>query len=190
MPGASTGAGAFIASLMGNVGGGDLQTAVVNALRRSLDNFHVPSVPPDLGATGFAALDANGQAAACAMTMNGPFGSGHTVADTGMLLAASPSAPAGISGAFLTPMIATEGGTVALAGAGTGGPNGSAAMAYALLKKAAGQNLARPGDLRSTGLAPFATVNTIACQNGLCVALPDPGGSGLGSSVDQPLASN
>jgi hypothetical protein len=28
------------------------------------------------------------------------------------------------------------------------------------------------------------TVNAIACQNGLCVALPDPGGSGLGARVD------
>jgi gamma-glutamyltranspeptidase/glutathione hydrolase len=79
---------------------------------------------------------------------------------------------------------------VTLAGAGSGGPNGSGAMVYALLKRRSGGGVMRPGDLRSTGLAPFATVNTIACQDGLCVALPDPGGSGLGSSVDQPIASN
>jgi gamma-glutamyltranspeptidase/glutathione hydrolase len=190
MPGASTGAGAFIASLLSGAGGGDLSTSVMNGLHHALDNFHVQSVPPDLGSTGFAALDANGQAAACAMTMNGPFGSGHTAGDTGMLLAASPTAPAGIAGAFLTPMMAIDGASVALAGAGSGGPNGSAAMAYAVLKRSAGQSVSRPGDLRSTGLAPFATVNTIACQDGLCVALPDPGGNGLGASAPQPVASN
>jgi gamma-glutamyltranspeptidase/glutathione hydrolase len=190
MPGASTGAGAFIASVLSNAGGGAPDAAATNGLRRALDSFHVQAVPPDLGATGFAALDANGQAAACAMTLNGPFGSGHS-ADAGMVLAASPASPAGISGAFLTPMIVTDAGNqVTLAGAGSGGPNGTAAMAYALLKRASGAGIMRPGDLRSTGLAPFATVNTIACQDSLCVALPDPGGSGLGSSVDQPVASN
>ncbi len=190
MPGPSTGAGVFIASLISNAGTGDPQTASVNALRRALDAFHIQSVPPDLGATGFAALDANGQAAACAVTLNGPFGSGHS-ADAGMVLAASPATPAGISGAFLTPMIVLDSSNrVTLAGAGAGGPNGSAAMAYALLRRRSGAGVMRPGDLRSTGLAPFATINTIACRDGLCVALPDPGGSGLGSSVDQPIASN
>ena len=190
MPGTATGAGAFIAAVLSNAGSGAPEVAAVNGLRRALDSFHVQSVPPDLGATGFAALDADGQAAACAVTLNGPFGSGHS-ADAGMVLAASPAQPAGISGAFLTPMIVTDAaGQVALAGAGAGGPNGSGAIAYALLKRASGAAIMRPGDLRSTGLAPFATVNIIACQNGLCVALPDPGGSGLGSSVDQPVASN
>ena len=184
-PGAATGAGAFIASLLAGATGANLETSVVNGLRRALDNFKVTSVPPDLGATGFAALDANGQAAACAVTLNGAFGSGHTAGDTGVVLAASPTSPAGISGAFLTPMIAADGNSVVLAGAGAGGPNGSAAIAYALLKRAAGQSLARPGDLRSTGLAPFATVNTIACQDDLCVALPDPGGNGLGATVGE-----
>ena len=58
-------------------------------------------------------------------------------------------------------------------------------MIYALMRLATGQSLMRPGDLRSTGLAQLATVNAIAC-NGLCVALPDPGGNGLGSSVGDP----
>jgi len=190
MPGVSTGAGAFIANVLSNAGGGAPDAAAVNGLHRALASFHVQSVPPDLGATGFAALDANGQTVACAVTINGPFGSGRS-ADAGMVLAASPSQAAGISSAFLTPMIVTDSANVVtLTGAGSGGPNGSAAMAYALLRRASGAGIMRPGDLRSTGLAPFATVNTIACQDGLCVALPDPGGSGLGSSVDQPVASN
>lgn len=190
MPGSGTGAGAFIASVIGGIGGGEPSAATVAALRHALAGFNIQSVPPDLGATGFAALDATGQAAACAMTLNGPFGSGHTAGDTGVALAASPSAPAGISSAFLAPVIATDaGGNVALAGAGSGGPNGTGGMVYALLRLANGQSLGRPGDLRSTGLAPFATVNVITCNNGLCVALPDPGGNGLGATVGDPVTS-
>ena len=57
---------------------------------------------------------------------------------------------------------------------GAGGPNGTAAIAYALLKLASGQQIGRPADMRSTGAAPMVTVNVISCQN-VCVALPDPG---------------
>ena len=188
VPGPTTGAGTFSASVLNGIcTNRDLAAATVTAVRRALAGFNIQSVPPDLGATGFAAFDANGQAAACAMTMNGPFGSGHSAGDTGVTLAASPSTPVGISAAFLTPMIATDGnGQVVLAGAGSGGPNGTGAIVYALLRLATGQTLARPGDLLSTGLAPMATVNAITCSNGLCVALPDPGGNGLGTTVDDP----
>jgi gamma-glutamyltranspeptidase/glutathione hydrolase len=145
-------------------------------------------VPPDLGATGFAALDANGEAAACAVTMNAPFGAGKSAADSGVTFAATPASPSGISGAFLTPIIgADRSGQVVLAGAGSGGPNGSGAIVYAFLRLAMGQPLGRPGDMRSTGLAPSVTANVITCQNGLCVGLPDPGGNGLGARVgDRP----
>lgn len=187
IPGPSTGAGAFSDRVLTGVRGNDLAAATVTAVRSALAGFNIQWVPPDLGATGFAALDANGQAAACALTMNGPFGSGRSAGQTGIVLAASPASPAGISSAFLTPVIAADtGGQVALAGAGAGGPNGTGAILYALMRLATGQGLGRPGDLRSTGLAPFATVNVIAC-NGLCVALPDPGGNGLGATVGDPL---
>ncbi len=186
MPGAATGAGVFIASVTNNATGANPEAAIVASLRRALEEFNITSVPPDLGSTGFAALDVNGQAAACAVTMNGPFGAGRSAGETGVLLAASPNTPAGLASAFLTPMIASDSsGQVVLAGAGSGGPNGSGAIAYAMLRVAAGQPLARPGDLRSTGLAPLATVNAIACQSGLCVALPDPGGHGLGADAGE-----
>jgi gamma-glutamyltranspeptidase/glutathione hydrolase len=186
IPGPSTGAGTFSDRVLIGFRGNDLAAATATAVRGALAGFNIQSVPPDLGATGFAALDANGQAAACAMTMNGPFGAGRSAGQTGVVLAASPASPAGISSAFLTPVIAADtGGQVALAGAGAGGPNGTGAILYALMRLATGQGLGRPGDLRSTGLAPFATVNVIAC-NGLCVALPDPGGNGLGATVGDP----
>jgi gamma-glutamyltranspeptidase/glutathione hydrolase len=186
IPNGATGAGAFAASLFANAGrGSDPESAVVAAVRQSLASFGVSALPPDLGGTGFAATDKNGQAVTCAVTMNGAFGAGHSAGNSGVLLASAPSAPAGIAGAFLTPLIARDGnGRVIMAGVGAGGPNGSAAVAYALLKLASGREIGRPGDLRSTGAAPMVTVNVIACQS-VCVALPDPGGHGLGAATDQ-----
>jgi gamma-glutamyltranspeptidase/glutathione hydrolase len=182
LPSPSTGAGAFAQTLLANAArGGDPESAVVAAVRQSLARFGISALPADLGGTGFAAVDQNGQAAVCGVTANGAFGSGKSAGNSGVLLAAAPGAPAGIAGAFLTPMIARDGGgKVVLAGAGAGGPNGTAAIAYALLRLAAGQSIDRPGDLRSTGAAPAVTVNVIAC-GGVCVALPDPGGHGLGA---------
>jgi gamma-glutamyltranspeptidase/glutathione hydrolase len=187
LPGPRTGAGAFAASLMNNLSrtaSANAESATAEAVRQTLASFGVASLPRDLGATGFAALDANGGAASCAVTLNGPFGAGRTAAGTGVTLAASPTGQAGLASAFLTPAIAADAGGVGLAAVGAGGPNGTAAVAYALLKLAGGQPLGRREDLRSTGQAPLETVNAIACQNGLCVALPDPEAKGLGAVAD------
>ncbi len=186
IPDKTTGAGAFAASLFANAARNrDPETAVVAAVRQSLTGFGITALPADLGGTGFAAVDTKGQAVTCGVTLNGPFGGGHSAGNSGVLLASAPSTPAGIAGAFLTPLIARDAdGKVVLAGAGAGGPNGTAAIAYALLKMAAGQALGRPGDLRSTGAAPMVTVNVISCQT-VCVALPDPGGHGLGASTSE-----
>jgi gamma-glutamyltranspeptidase/glutathione hydrolase len=188
------GAGAFTTSLLsrlidsqGNITAGDqAATATASATKATLDQFGIAALPRDLGATGFAAVDNSGQAVACAVTMNGPFGSGHTVPATGVTLARAPSAgQTGIAAAFLTPVIATNGqdGSVTLAGAGAGGPNGTAAIAYALLKLARGEDLTQPGAVRSTGIAPYDTINAIACQNNMCATLPDPQGHGLGAAA-------
>ncbi|MES2292189.1 MAG: gamma-glutamyltransferase [Pseudomonadota bacterium] len=186
LPNAGTGAGAFAASLFANAArSADPESAVVAAVRQSLASFGISALPPDLGGTGFAAIDRNGQVAACAMTLNGAFGAGHSAGSSGVVLANSPSTPSGIAGAFLTPAIARDGdGRAALAGVGAGGPNGTAAITYAILKLAAGQQIGRPGDLRSTGAAPMVTVNVISCQT-VCVALPDPGGHGLGAATSE-----
>jgi gamma-glutamyltranspeptidase/glutathione hydrolase len=116
------------------------------------------------------------------VTLNGPFGSGHTATGTGVVLAASPTGQAGLASAFLTPMIASNGDGVVLAGAGAGGPYGTAAIADALLKAARGRAVERPRDLGSTGAAPYDTVNAISCQSGVCLALPDPGAHGAGAA--------
>jgi gamma-glutamyltranspeptidase/glutathione hydrolase len=172
LPSSKAGAGAFTAALL---------SGLVDAQGNVTVEDNLAALPRDLGATGFAAIDASGEAVACAVTMNGPFGSGRTAADTGVLLARAPSsADAGLAPRFLTPAIAEGGGTLSFAGAGAGGPNGSAAVALALLKLARGIDIGEPGEIHTTGIAPYETVNAIACQSAKCVAVPDPGGSGLG----------
>jgi gamma-glutamyltranspeptidase / glutathione hydrolase len=186
IPNAATGAGAFAQSVLANAGQGASDAALMTAVRQSLAGFGITALPPDLGGTGFAAVDKNGQAAVCGVTMNGAFGAGRVAGGSGVLLANAPASPAGIAGAFLTPMIARDGnGKIVLAGVGAGGPNGTAAIAYALLRVASGQRISRSGELRSTGVAPAATVNVVSCGD-VCVALPDPGGVGLGAGEASP----
>lgn len=198
-PSQHTGAGAFAGALFDTLsraqetatGEGDIQASVVVAVKQALARFAVTNLPPDLGATGFAATDARGQAVACAVTMNGPFGSGHNAQGTGVTLARAPSSgQAGLAAAFVTPVIATDGrdGGLSLIGAGAGGPNGTAAIGYALARLARGEAVSRSADLRSTGVAPYDTINAIVCQSGACVALPDPGANGLGAVGEPPPA--
>jgi gamma-glutamyltranspeptidase / glutathione hydrolase len=157
--------------------------AIASATKASLDAFKIASLPRDMGATGFAAADSTGQAVACAVTMNGALGSGHTAGNSGVLLAAAPTnGDAGLSAAFLTPAIATSGGALSLTGAGAGGPNGTAMIALALLDFARGQDLTQPGALHTTGLEPFETVNVIQCRSGVCATVPDPKAFGLGTA--------
>jgi gamma-glutamyltranspeptidase / glutathione hydrolase len=190
LPAQHTGAGAFAGALLDNLAraqsAGDPQAAVVVAVQQTLKDFQLTQLPKDLGATGFAATDSKGQAVACAVTMNGPFGSGHTALGTGVTLARAPSSnSAGLASAFLTPVIASPGNDSApvLTGAGAGGPNGTAAIAYALARISDGDEILTRKELRSTGVAPYDTVNAIVCSSGRCVALPDPGASGLGIAV-------
>jgi len=192
LPPQRVGSGAFAASLIKDVenvsaqpGEGGMARSLALATARSLDTFNVKTLPTDLGSTGFAAVDNSGQAVACAVTMDGPFGSGHTVDNTGITLARAPSGgAAGLAPAFLTPLIALKGDAVALAGAGSGGPNGTASIVYSLLNVAASDTVS-PDFVRTTGVAPFDTVNAILCQNSTCTAVADPGAHGLGKAVGQ-----
>jgi gamma-glutamyltranspeptidase/glutathione hydrolase len=194
LPGPRTGAGIFSGDLFEQLARAqsapnatnNTEAAVSDATKQALGAFHVENVPVDLGATGFAAVDTHGVAVACAVTMNGPFGSGHTAAGTGVTLARAPSSgPAGLSVAFLTPVIAADkDGQLELAGAGAGGPVGTASMADALVRLGKGEIVTRRGGTKELTL--YDTVNAIVCQNGNCTALPDAGASGLGAAVLSP----
>jgi gamma-glutamyltranspeptidase/glutathione hydrolase len=188
LPREQVGAGAFASAMLSDIQGDSPDLLANNtahtialATARALDRFKIASLPQDLGATGFATMDSNGQAVACAVTMNGPFGSGRTAEGTGVTLARAPSmGQTGFASAFLAPAIAMSGDSVALVGAGAGGPNGTASILYSLLRLSGGQALSSTADLRTTGAAPYETVNVIACQSGACAALADPGAQGLG----------
>ena len=185
--GAGQYAGALFARLVdgqGHVLADQPAAAVATATKAALDRFRIASLPRDLGATGFAAEDSSGQAVSCAVTMNGPFGSGHTAGDTGVVLAAAPkSVQTGLSGAFLTPAVMLSGSDLALAGAGGGGPNGTAVMALAVLDAARGNDLTRPGAFHTTGLEPFETANVIQCLGGACTGIPDPKAFGIAAAA-------
>jgi gamma-glutamyltranspeptidase/glutathione hydrolase len=187
VPPARLGAGKFTQALLSRLvgpgvqvaAGANLSAAVAAATGKTMEDFGLAALPRDLGATGFAAEDSYGQAAACAVTMNGPFGSGHSAGATGVTLAHAPHlGQSGLSAAFLTPVVAMEGEALGLVGAGAGGPNGTAAIGLALLRFGQGLDVSQ----HTTGLAPFDTVNVIACQNGHCAGLPDSGGFGLAAS--------
>jgi gamma-glutamyltranspeptidase / glutathione hydrolase len=193
LPREQVGAGAFASAMLSDIQGNSPDLLANNsahtialATARALDRFKIASLPQDLGATGFAAIDSNGQAVACAVTMNGPFGSGRTAEGTGVALARAPSVgQTGLASAFLAPVIAMSGDSVVLAGAGAGGPNGTASILYTLVRLSAGQVLGSSQDLRTTGAAPYETVNVIACQSGTCAALADPGAQGLGVAASK-----
>lgn len=157
--------------------------AVAEATGAVLESFNIASLPRDLGATGFATIDPAGQAVSCAVSMDGPFGSGRTAGNSGVVLAAAPkSGSAALSPAFLAPAVAISNGTIIFVGTGAGGPNGTAMVARALLDVARGNDLTRPGALGATGLEPFETTNIIQCQSGTCAVLPDPKAFGLGAA--------
>lgn len=180
LPPRQANAGTFLPAALANVPAAeDPNGAIAHITTRTLGELNVGAVPRDLGSTGFVAVDASGQAIACSVTMDGPFGSGHTAQGTGVTLGRAPPAPeAGLAQLFLSTVIARTGMTPILAGAGAGGPGSGAVLAYLLVKRAASDNA--QVTVPTTGATPFDAVNVIGCGNGGCAAVADPGGHGLG----------
>lgn len=122
---------------------------------------------------GFLALDQNGGAVACAVTMNNLFGTGRVARGTGVLLAA---APRGGAGPVLAAAIATQNGTFRAAVTGTG-QQGAAEAVTAGLQNALNNNPA--AEVPDPGRA-----NVISCADGVaggagkCTANADPRGQG------------
>ena len=165
------------------------------AQARAADRLAVPT--PDEGATGFAALDKNGQAVACGVTMDGPFGAGHTIAGTGIVLAAAPDgAQALANAAILSPMILVRNDTgpillpgsgpdfaPVLAGAGAGGPGSAAAMAYAIYQLERGGGLTAMSRIPQGLVTSNDSVNAIACHEGVCSVLTNPRAAGFAVAI-------
>jgi gamma-glutamyltranspeptidase/glutathione hydrolase len=140
----------------------------------------IGTVDDDTGATGFAVRDANGQAVTCAITMNGAFGSGHTVPDTGVILARAPDAK-GISpaAAMLAPAIVLDqGGNAVLVAAGAGSITATASLYATTVRATRGAAPVEPKQNPSE----VGTLDVIQCI-GVCTATPDARGTGLGLST-------
>jgi gamma-glutamyltranspeptidase/glutathione hydrolase len=123
---------------------------------------------------GFLALDHNGGAVACAVTMNNLFGTGRVASGTGVLLAAAPRVG---SGPVLAAAIATQNGQFRAAVTGTG-QQGAAEAVTAGLQNALNNDPA--AEVPEPGRA-----NVISCPDGVaaggagCTANADPRGQGL-----------
>ncbi|MEQ9227308.1 MAG: gamma-glutamyltransferase [Parvibaculum sp.] len=186
IPDASIGAGAYEAALwpaIQNAGPADL----VEIARRTAASLGAPAseIDRDFGSTSFAVIDNKGGAVACAVTMNGPFGTGRVAEGTGVALATSPGRSVlGLGSAFLAPVIVTgeSGEYVRFAGAGAGAPKGAAAIQYAARNTATTDGAlsaleAGPADARSPA-------NAIVCADGIasgaCGLGINPRGDGMG----------
>lgn len=184
LPAGSLGAGAFGAALWANTANAN-PAELAEIARRTAAQLGAPgSLDRDFGSTAFAAIDGKGGAVACAVTMNGAFGAGHVAEGTGVVLAASPSAPvAGLASAFLSPVIVTgdTGEYVRVSGGGAGAPKGAAAI----------QNVARNAQTieaaesaLENGPADAASpANAIICPDGIasgsCGFAINPRGNGM-----------
>lgn len=185
LPSEDVGAGAFgtaLWSAIQNASPGDL-AAIAEATATRLG---APAgTDRDYGSTSFVAIDGKGGAVACAISMNGPFGAGVVAEETGVVLAASPSAPVtGLAQAFLAPVIVTgaSGEYVRFTGAGSGAPRGAAAVQYTAMNVQTDDSALRaldasPADSRSS-------VNGIVCPDGIatgaCALAINPRGNGMG----------
>lgn len=169
LPARNLGSGAFAGALWSGIQGssGDALTEVANKTARSLGASTVP-LDSDFGTTSFAVVDGKGGAVACAVTMNGAFGSGQAAEGTGVVFASSPSSPKGLASAFLAPVLIlnTNNKNLYFAGAGGGAPKGAASIEHAAQAALADGNSAlgalqtSPADARSPAAA-------IMCPTGL-----------------------
>ncbi|MBV8095665.1 MAG: gamma-glutamyltransferase [Acetobacteraceae bacterium] len=138
----------------------------------------VPSLPPLPASSTFLVLDRDGQAVACALTMDNLFGTGRILPGLGILLAASPrTSPLPL---LSTALAWNENIHAFRAETGGSGQEGAAlAAAYAMLN-ALRTNGPMPSPVPEPGRA-----NVIACSRylpgspGSCFWATDPRGAGL-----------
>lgn len=183
-PSADLTAGLFAAELWrGSAGAGAAElTALADETASRLGAASQPGI--NYGSTSFAAMDRNGGAVACAVTMNGLFGAAKIAGDTGVALAASPAGAAGLAQAYLAPVIVTgQSGEIArLAVAGAGGPKGTAAAQH-VARNFTSDEAARAAI--NAGIADIASpVNAIGCPENMgsasCILENNPQGFGMG----------
>lgn len=184
LPAQTTPSGAFAAKLLETLKGlpAGNNTAAAQTLAASEGLQTSDATAHD--STGFLVVDAYGQAVACAVGMNGPFGSGRTVPGYGFTLAAA----SGTSGHFMTPMFTENiySKQVFFAGVGVGGPAGTAAILDAeRIRAVQPETPLKQAISLSHGADDGARVSAASCPGGFpraiasCDFAADPAGDGL-----------
>lgn len=188
LPAATTTSGAFSAKLLAQLQAlpAGNNAAIAEALATS-DGTRVANASA-YASSGFLVVDAYGQAVACAVGMNGPFGSGQTVPGYGFTLAATSSASGIASGNFMTPLFTENvySKQVFFAGVGTGGPAATAAVLDAERIRAVNPEMPLKQAISlSHGVGDEARVSAASCPGGFpravasCDFAADPAGDGL-----------
>ena len=136
------------------------------------------ALPPLPASTSFATLDKNGNAVACALSMDNLFGTGRVLPGLGVLLAASPAAvPAPLYSAAIAWNDNVHSFRAAVGGSGQAGA--PMAVAVGML------NALRTGQPMSALVPDPGRANVISCtnylpgENGSCAWAVDPRESGL-----------
>ena len=138
----------------------------------------VGGLPPLPASTSFITIDHDGNAVACALTMDNLFGTGRVLADTGLLLAASPAA---VPPPELAAAIVWNEPTHAFRAAVAGSGQEAAGTAVAV----AAYNTLRTGQAMSAPVPDPGRANVGACSQYLpdgeasCRWATDPRGAGL-----------
>ncbi|MFW6027230.1 MAG: gamma-glutamyltransferase [bacterium] len=195
IPARRTGSGAFLDALFQEAAARQISSAA--GLRELtdglLERFGAPNdLPADFGSTAFFVMDRKGDAIACGVTMNGPFGSGRFSPSTGMVFARAPSlGPFGLSGAFLSPVMmgGGENGLLTLVVVGAGGPRAASASVYTAMAARPGTGQSLADVILNNGSGPLDLVNATACAGlttgNLCELALDPNGFGLAVEAER-----
>ena len=146
------------------------------------------AVPTNTGGiSGFAAVDADGNAAACSLSMGQLFGTRVIVPGTGILLGAMTPDSAAVSPVVIGN---PNNGEFRFVGAGGGGPG--AAFATGAVARQAVDRGSRIGPILAARRGQGGYVNAIACPDGIrsyggsCNTGIDPAGSGLALIANVP----
>lgn len=172
LPQRGIGAGAFAGALWSNIQGASDAEALAAAAERTASALGAPggqALASDFGSTSFAVVDGKGGAVACAVTMNGLFGSGRAAEGTGVVFASAPQDPVkGLGSAFLVPVMLVNPNSKAVyfVGAGAGAPKGAAAIEHAAQAALANGEAGLPA-LAAGPADAQSPANAIVCPAGL-----------------------
>lgn len=189
LPASNTDAGKFAGALWSKVQGVSGASALTDAANQVAGVSGNDDV--NYGSTSFVTVDGVGGAVACALSMNGAFGTGRVGSDNGVVFSATPqSAVKGKASSYLTPAIVSRAkskeGLYGVA-SGAGAPKGGAAIESMIAAALTGSPEAANAALNASPADARSPANAILCLEGLpmgsCSLHATPKGDGVGFSA-------